>query len=108
MTSRHLYDLPIQNATISIHVTISTLPSHSPPNRPTSHQPLTPTPPPPYAQYVEHLPWHCTCLEFYTEENVNIYRYMVILTVVDPRKCKYLKDYSLDFENAYMTTYLAL
>ena len=36
---------------------------------------------------------------------VTIYR--VILSVLDPRKCEYLKDYSLDFEPAYMTTYLA-
>ena len=33
--------------------------------------------------------------------------YRVILSVLDPRKCEYLKDYSLDFEYAYMTTYLA-
>ena len=33
--------------------------------------------------------------------------YGVILSVLDPRKCEYLKDYSLDFEHAYMTTYLA-
>ena len=33
--------------------------------------------------------------------------YIVILSVLDPRKCEYLKDYSLDFEHAYMTTYLA-
>ena len=32
--------------------------------------------------------------------------YSVILSVLDPRKCEYLKDYSLDFEHAYMTTYL--
>ena len=31
----------------------------------------------------------------------------VILAVLDPRKCEYLIDYSLDFEHAYMTTYLA-
>ena len=31
----------------------------------------------------------------------------VILSVLDPRKCEYLKDYSLDFEHAYMTAYLA-
>ena len=31
----------------------------------------------------------------------------VILSVLDPRKCEYLKDYLLDFEHAYMTTYLA-
>jgi hypothetical protein len=37
--------------------------------------------------------------------HVNTYR--VILLVIDPRKCEYLKDYSLDFEHAYMTTYLA-
>ena len=36
---------------------------------------------------------------------INIYR--VILSVLDPRKCEYLKDYSLDFEHAYITTYLA-
>ena len=34
-------------------------------------------------------------------------KYRVILSVLDPRKCEYLKDYSLDFEHAYMTTYLA-
>ena len=33
--------------------------------------------------------------------------YSLILSVLDPRKCEYLKDYSLDFEHAYMTTYLA-
>ena len=33
--------------------------------------------------------------------------YSVILSVLDPRKCEYLKDYSLDFEHAYITTYLA-
>ena len=33
--------------------------------------------------------------------------YSVILSVLDPRECEYLKDYSLDFEHAYMTTYLA-
>ena len=33
--------------------------------------------------------------------------YRVILSVLDPRKCEYLKDYSLYFEHAYMTTYLA-
>ena len=32
--------------------------------------------------------------------------YRVILSVLDPRKCEYLKDYPLDFEHAYMTTYL--
>ena len=31
----------------------------------------------------------------------------VILSVLDLRKCEYLKDYSLDFEHAYMTTHLA-
>ena len=30
--------------------------------------------------------------------------YRVILSVLDPRKCEYLKDYSLYFEHAYMTT----
>jgi competence transcription factor ComK len=38
---------------------------------------------------------------------INIYIYRVILLVLDPRKCKYLKDYLLDFEHAYMTTYIA-
>jgi len=33
-------------------------------------------------------------------------KYSVILSVLDPRKCEYLKDCSLDFEHAYMTTYL--
>ena len=33
--------------------------------------------------------------------------YRMILSVLEPRKCEYLKDYSLDFEHAYMTTYLA-
>ena len=33
--------------------------------------------------------------------------YSVSLSVLDPRKCEYLKDYSLDSEHAYMTTYLA-
>ena len=33
--------------------------------------------------------------------------YSVILSALDPRKCEYLKGYSLDFEHAYMTTYLA-
>ena len=36
-----------------------------------------------------------------------IKKYSVILSVPDPRKCDYLKDYSLDFEHASMTTYLA-
>jgi hypothetical protein len=31
-------------------------------------------------------------------------KYRVILSVLDPRKCEYLKDHSLDFEHAYMTT----
>ena len=33
--------------------------------------------------------------------------YRVILSGLDPRKCEYLKDFSLYFEHAYMTTYLA-
>ena len=45
----------------------------------------------------------CIC-----EDNVKMeLKYSVILSVLDPRKCEYLKDYSLDFEHAYMTTYLA-
>ena len=35
--------------------------------------------------------------------NVRI-MYGVIPSVLDPRKCEYVKDYSLDFEHAYMTT----
>jgi hypothetical protein len=35
------------------------------------------------------------------------FKYRVFLSVLDPRKCEYLTDYSLDFEHAYMTTYLA-
>ena len=31
----------------------------------------------------------------------------MILSVLSPRKYEYLKDYSLDFGHAYMTTYLA-
>jgi hypothetical protein len=38
---------------------------------------------------------------------IAVNKYGVILSVLDPRKCEYLKDYSLDFEHAYMTTYLA-
>ena len=30
-------------------------------------------------------------------------KYSVILSVLDQRKCEYLKDYSLGFEHAYMT-----
>jgi hypothetical protein len=33
--------------------------------------------------------------------------YRLILSVLDPRKCEYLRDYSLYFEHACMTTYLA-
>ena len=33
--------------------------------------------------------------------------YSVILSVLDQRKCEYLKDYSLNFEHVYMTIYLA-
>ena len=43
------------------------------------------------------------CREFLNK----LKNYRVILSVLDPRKCEYLKDYSLDFEHAYMTTYLA-
>jgi hypothetical protein len=38
---------------------------------------------------------------------IAVNKYRVIPSVLDPRKCEYLKDYSLDFEHAYMTTYLA-
>jgi hypothetical protein len=48
----------------------------------------------------------CKCVQYYchrvaTQLQLNIYS--VILSVLDPRKCEYLKDYSLDFEHAYMT-----
>ena len=46
-----------------------------------------------------------THLRFKTAARYDVYS--VILSVLDPRKCEYLKDYSLDFEHAYMTTYLA-
>ena len=42
-----------------------------------------------------------------TATGISIMLYRVILSVLDPRKREYLKDYSLDFEHAYMTTYLA-
>jgi hypothetical protein len=42
------------------------------------------------------------------KEAVTILIYRVILSALDPRKCEYIRDYSLDFEHAYMTTtYLA-
>ena len=44
---------------------------------------------------------------FVHENRVKDALYRVILSVLDPRKCEYLKDYSLDFEHVYMTTYLA-
>ena len=63
--------------------------------------------------YKIHQIWHlCLCVvlrghltikEYYPYN----YNYSVILLVLDPRKCEYLKDYSLDFEHAYMTTYIA-
>ena len=34
-------------------------------------------------------------------------KYRVILSVLDPRTCEYLKHYSLDFEHEYMIIYLA-
>ena len=46
-------------------------------------------------------------LVYITSSVINSAKYSVILSVLDPRKCEYLKDYSLDFEHAYMTTYLA-
>ena len=42
---------------------------------------------------------------FSTNRHIQLYR--VILSVLGPTTCEYLKDYSLDFEHAYMTTYLA-
>ena len=41
------------------------------------------------------------------EIGVEDHKHSAILSVLDPRKCEYLKDYSLDFEHAYMTTYIA-
>ena len=43
----------------------------------------------------------------YYKQALSITIYRVILSVPDPRKCEYLKDCSLDFEHACMTTYLA-
>ena len=57
-----------------------------------------------------HWPLVLCTLHFWTEtagSQCHIYKYRVILSVLEPRKCEYLKDYSLDFEHAYMTTYLA-
>ena len=51
------------------------------------------------------------CLSFSSQTATVIYHliiYRVILSVLDPQKCEYLKDYSLDFEHAYMITYLYL
>ena len=39
--------------------------------------------------------------------HITLQLYRVILLVLNPRKCEYLKDYSSDFEHAYMTTYFA-
>ena len=52
-------------------------------------------------QYISMLPAGAffTC--------IRLCKYSVILAALDPRKCEYLKVYSLDFELAYMTTYLA-
>ena len=44
---------------------------------------------------------------FFYDVRCAVVMYRVILSVLDPRKSEYLKDYSLDFEQAYMTTYLA-
>jgi hypothetical protein len=54
----------------------------------------------------------CTVVlvEVFFKENVQSHsgyngKYSVILSVLDPRKCEYLKDYLLDFEHAYITIY---
>jgi hypothetical protein len=49
------------------------------------------------------LKWYSNPLHFHGRL-VRCGLYGVILSVLDPRKCEYLKDYSLDFEHAYMTT----
>ena len=59
--------------------------------------------------------WSCTAtvpMRHHDEDKraapvLHLRNYSVILSVLDPRKCEYLKDCSLDFEHAYMTTYLA-
>ena len=48
-----------------------------------------------------------TCTAVRSQRNKWRSKYRVIFSVLDPRKCEYLKDYSLHFEHAYMTTYLA-
>ena len=60
---------------------------------------------------IRFLPTLCPVFNYITRSIVinplapnDIYIYRVILSVLDPRKCEYLKDYSLDFEHAYMTT----
>ena len=51
--------------------------------------------------------WEPSNLQDETGPERDVCWYSVILSVLDPRKCEYLKDYSLDFEHAYMTMYLA-
>ena len=50
----------------------------------------------------ERQEYHCVFLT-----TLHNWKYRVIISILDPRKCEYLKDYSLRFEHAYMTTYLA-
>ena len=62
------------------------------------HQPIESSdmesnPLPSFCQHVNH--------------NTSNFKYSAILSVLDPRKCEYLKNYSIDFEHAYMTTYPA-
>ena len=54
-----------------------------------------------YAARVRDMTMMKVCVHIHGE----VYR--LILSVLDPRRCEYLKDCSLDFEHAYMTTYLA-
>ena len=68
-------------------------------------------------EYERRIRLHTTYDTKHTEEGtglcidkkhyIELFLYRVILSVLDPRKCECLKDYSLHFENAYMTTYLA-
>jgi hypothetical protein len=52
---------------------------------------------------VLELRWHFLPINLTPADKL----YSVILLVLDPRKCKYPKNYSLDFKHAYITTYLA-
>ena len=68
---------------------------------------LVEPPPHPKKENLEDLDVHERFFRIWVLEKYCVrmlFMYRVILSVLDPRKCEYLKDYSLDFEHAYMTT----